>query len=104
MRSDVQSEGQSNGTTAARRAGGERMKIRVVVAEDHPLVRDGVIRALERDPAMQVIGEADHGITAMERARELKPDVMVLDLRMPGLGGAVVLERLRAELPEIRAL
>jgi DNA-binding NarL/FixJ family response regulator len=40
----------------------------------------------------------------MELARQLKPDVMVLDLRMPGLGGAVVLERLRAELPEIRAL
>src|SRR3954468_9661990 len=97
-------EADAKATTAARRAGGERMKIRVVVAEDHPLVREGVIRALERDPGMQVIGEADNGITAMELARELKPDVMVLDLRMPGLGGAVVLERLRAELPEIRAL
>ena len=53
---------------------------------------------------MAVVGEADNGITAMELARELNPDVMVLDLRMPGLGGAVVLERLRAELPEIRAL
>ena len=80
------------------------MKIRVLVAEDHPLVREGVIRALERDPGIEVIGEADNGITAMELARQLKPDVMVLDLRMPGVGGAVVLERLRAELPEIRAL
>lgn len=91
-------------TTTARRAGAERMKIRVLVAEDHPLVREGVIRALERDPGMQVIGEADNGITAIELARQLKPDVMVLDLRMPGLGGAVVLERLRTDLPEIRAL
>jgi DNA-binding NarL/FixJ family response regulator len=97
-------EADGKATTAARRAGAERMKIRVLVVEDHPLVREGVIRALGRDPAMQVIGEADNGITAMEQARELKPDVMVLDLRMPGLGGAVVLERLRAELPEIRAL
>ena len=80
------------------------MKIRVLVAEDHPLVREGVIRALERDPGIEVIGEADNGITAMELARQLKPDVLVLDLRMPGLGGAVVLERLRAELPQIRAL
>src|SRR3954466_11222870 len=104
MRSDVQSEGQSNGTTAARRAGGERMKIRVLVAEDHPLVREGVIRALEHDPGIEVVGAADNGITAVELARELKPNVMVLDLRMPGLGGAVVLERLRAELPEIRAV
>src|SRR6201990_1365306 len=84
--------------------GAGRVKIRVVVAEDHPLVREGVIRALERDPGIEVIGEADNGITARELARELKPDVMGLDLRMPGLGGAVVLERLRAELPEIPAL
>src|ERR1700754_5272888 len=90
--------------TTARRAGSTGVKIRVLVAEDHPLVREGVIRALERDPGIEVIGEADNGITAMELARQLKPDVMVLDLRMPGLGGAVVLERLRAELPEIRAL
>ena len=91
-------------SAAERRAGAERMSIRVLVAEDHPLVREGIIRALERDPGMTVVGEADNGITAMELARELKPDVMVLDLRMPGLGGAVVLERLRVELPDTRAL
>src|SRR3954452_24180024 len=90
--------------TPARRAGAARMQIRVLVADDHPLVREGVIGALEHDPGIEVIGEADNGVTAMELARQLKPDVMVLDLRMPGLGGAVVLERLRAELPEIRAL
>jgi DNA-binding NarL/FixJ family response regulator len=89
---------------SGRRERAEGMKIRVLVAEDHPLVREGVIRALERDPGMAIVGEAGNGITALELARELKPDVMVLDLRMPGLGGAVVLERLRAELPEIRAL
>src|SRR4051795_10939072 len=106
MRSHAAPEGPSTGaavTTAARRAGAERMKIRVLVAEDHPLVREGVIRALEHDPGMQVVGEADNGITAMELARTLTPDVVVLDLRMPGLGGAVVLERLRAELPGINA-
>jgi DNA-binding NarL/FixJ family response regulator len=102
--------GTSADETGAELSGGERrsrsegMKIRVLVAEDHPLVREGVIRALERDPAMAIVGDTDNGITAMELARQLKPDVIVLDLRMPGLGGAVVLERLRAELPEIRAL
>jgi DNA-binding NarL/FixJ family response regulator len=80
------------------------MKIRVLVAEDHPLVREGIIRALEHDPGLEVVGEADNGLTAMELARQLKPDVIVLDLRMPQLGGAVVLERLRTELPGIRAL
>jgi DNA-binding NarL/FixJ family response regulator len=80
------------------------MKIRVVVAEDHPLVREGVIRALERDPGIEIVGETDNGITAMEMARSLEPDVMVLDLRMPGLGGSGILERIRTELPKIRAL
>jgi DNA-binding NarL/FixJ family response regulator len=81
-----------------------RQEIRVVVAEDHPLLREGLIRALERDPGIEVIGEADNGLSAMALARELKPDVMVLDPRLPGLGGAVALERLRAELPEVKAL
>jgi two-component system NarL family response regulator len=98
------SEAGAKASATARRAGAERMMIRVLVAEDHPLVREGIIRALERDPGMAIVGEADNGITAMELARELNPDVMVLDLRMPGLGGAVVLERLRAELPQVRAL
>jgi DNA-binding NarL/FixJ family response regulator len=91
-------------TTAARRAGAAGMKIRVVVAEDHPLVREGVIRALERDPGIEVIAQADGGITAVDLARQLNPDVMFVDPRMSGLGGAGVLERLRAELPEIKAL
>jgi DNA-binding NarL/FixJ family response regulator len=91
-------------STAARRAGGDRMKIRVVVAEDHPVVREGVMRALVHDSAIEVVGAADDGVTAMELAHELEPDVMLLDLNMPGLGGAGVLERLRTELPHIRVL
>jgi DNA-binding NarL/FixJ family response regulator len=87
-----------------RRAGAERMQIRVLVAEDHPLVREGVMRALAHDSAIEVVGSADNGMTAMELALALKPDVMVLDLRMPGLGGAGVLARLRAELPDTKAL
>jgi two-component system NarL family response regulator len=89
---------------AARRAGDEQMKIRVLVAEDHPIVREGVIRALVQDAGIDVVGAADDGVMAMTLAHELSPDVMILDLGMPGLGGAGVLERLRTELPEIRAL
>src|SRR3954453_13154011 len=76
-------------TTAARRAGAARMKIRVLAAEDHPLVTEGLIPPLGRDPGMQVTGEADTGITAMKRAGELTPEVMVLALRIPGVGAAV---------------
>jgi len=88
----------------ARRAGAQRMQIRVLVAEDHPLEREGVIGALEHDPGIEVVGEADNGVTAMDLALELKPDVMVLGLRMRDLGGAGVLKRLRSELPDVRAL
>ena len=87
-----------------RRAGVTPMKIRVLVAEDHPLVREGIMRALVHDPGVDVVGAAGDGTVAMALAHELEPDVMLLDLRMPGLGGAAVLERLRTELPEIRAL
>jgi DNA-binding NarL/FixJ family response regulator len=80
------------------------MNIRVVVADDHPLARAGMVRALARDPGIEIVGEAEDGQTALEMARALEPDVLVLDLRMPGLGGTVVLERLRGELPDVRAL
>jgi two-component system NarL family response regulator len=80
------------------------MNIRVLVADDHPLARAGMVRALARDPGIEIVGEAEDGQTALEMARTLEPDVLVLDLRMPGLGGTVVLERLRGELPDVRAL
>ena len=80
------------------------MNIRVLVADDHPLARAGMVRALARDPGIEIVGEAEDGQTALDMARTLEPDVLVLDLRMPGLGGTVVLERLRGELPDVRAL
>ena len=80
------------------------MNIRVLVADDHPLARSGMVRALARDPGIEIVGEADNGQAAVDMARALEPDVLVLDLRMPGLGGTVVLERLRGELPDVRVL
>ena len=80
------------------------MKIRVVVADDFPLVREGIIRALKHDPAIDVVGEAGTGEEAIRLAKELRPDVMTCDLRMPDVGGLAVLERLRTDMPEIRVI
>ncbi len=80
------------------------MKIRVLVADDFPLVREGVARALDADPAIEVVGQAENGQEALELAERLEPDVMILDLRMPDLGGLAVLDKLRTSRPEIRII
>ncbi len=80
------------------------MKIRVVVADDFPLVREGVARALDADPAIEVIAQAENGQDALDLAEKLTPDVMILDLRMPDLGGLAVLDKLRTSRPTIRVI
>ena len=80
------------------------MKIRVVVADDFPLVREGIVRALDADPAIDVVGQAENGQAALELAEQLEPDVLILDLRMPALGGLAVLDKLRTSRPAIRII
>jgi DNA-binding NarL/FixJ family response regulator len=78
--------------------------IRVLVADDFPLVRDALATALERHERIEVVGVASDGIETLERAHELRPDVVVLDLRMPRMSGLVALTRLSSELPGTRVL
>jgi len=79
-------------------AGGE--KVRVVVGDDHPLFRDGVVRALTSSGSIDVVAEADDGLTALELIRTHSPQVALLDYRMPGLDGAQVAAAVRRdELP-----
>jgi DNA-binding NarL/FixJ family response regulator len=80
------------------------MNIRVLLVDDFPLVREGLAAALGRDPGIHVVGQAGDGKEGLELARELRPDVILLDLHMPEMGGMMVLERLRVEVPETRAL
>ena len=80
------------------------MNIRVLLVEDFPLVREGVAAALERDPAITVVGQAANGREGLALAHELRPDIVLLDLHMPELGGMMLLERLRAELPGVRTM
>jgi two-component system, NarL family, response regulator DevR len=80
------------------------VKIRVLVVDDFPLVREGLAAALAIDPGFEVLGQASDAEEGLRLARELRPDVVLLDLRMPEGGGIALLEKLREELPETRAL
>jgi DNA-binding NarL/FixJ family response regulator len=83
---------------------GKEKKIRVLLAEDHILVRQGFRRILEDDPGITVVGEARTGLEAIDQCKELKPDVVVMDLSMPELGGLeATAEILKAE-PQIKIL
>jgi two-component system nitrate/nitrite response regulator NarL len=75
-------------------------KVRVVVGDDHPLFRDGVVRALTSSGTIDVVAEADDGVSALAAIREHGPQVALLDYRMPGLDGAQVAAAVRRdELP-----
>ena len=71
------------------------MKIRVAVADDHPVVRDGLVAMLETQPDFSVVGEAATGQEALQLVATEQPDVLLLDLEMPGLDGLAVLKQLR---------
>ena len=78
--------------------------IRVLLADDHSVVREGLRHVLAGDPELAVVGEAGTGPEAMAMAAAERPDVVLLDLTMPGAGGLEVLRHVRATLPEIRVL
>jgi two-component system nitrate/nitrite response regulator NarL len=75
-------------------------KVRVVVGDDHPMFRDGVVRALQTSESIDVVAEADDGPAALAAIREHRPQVALLDYRMPGMDGAAVAAAVvRDELP-----
>lgn len=78
--------------------------VKVLLAEDHPVVRKGILAFLERDPALAIVGEAKDGKETLRKARELTPDLVLMDMDMPELNGLAVTEILRRELPQIKVL
>ncbi|MEQ1884688.1 MAG: response regulator transcription factor [Bryobacteraceae bacterium] len=85
-----------NDGAETREAGKETKKntIRLVIADDHPIVRDGLKKLLTLEDDLQVVGEASDGREVLDKVRELDPDVLLLDLRMPNLDGLAALQAL----------
>jgi DNA-binding NarL/FixJ family response regulator len=80
------------------------MPVRILLVDDHPIVRQGLKTLLEGRPGWSVIGEASDGAEALEKAKELSPDVMVLDVTMPRMNGLEACRLLRRRAPQLEIL
>ena len=80
------------------------LKTRVFLADDHTLVRKGVARLLESDPSLEVVGEAADGLDALRQVRQLLPDVVLMDIYMPGCDGITATRMITQEMPQVRVV
>jgi DNA-binding NarL/FixJ family response regulator len=78
--------------------------IRILVADDHNVVRQGLVALINTVPSMTVVGEASDGQRAIELFRQHQPDITLMDLRMPGLGGVEAITEIRREFPQARII
>lgn len=78
--------------------------IKILIVDDHPFVRHGLSSELAKASDMKIVGEAEDGFVAMSKAHSLKPDIVLLDISLPGKNGLDVLKQLQTELPHIKVL
>ena len=78
--------------------------IRILVVDDHTIVRQGLTRLLEEQAEIKVVGEATNGRKAVDLAKELKPDVVIMDIAMPRMNGIEAAKRIRKHLPKTKIL
>ncbi len=79
-------------------------KIRVLVVDDHRLVREGLTSLLRLQPGIEVCGEASDGDEALSKAKSLKPDVILMDIRMPGMSGIAAARLIKKDLPDVKII
>jgi DNA-binding NarL/FixJ family response regulator len=80
------------------------MPIQIIIADDHQIVRQGLRALLEREPDMQVVAEAEDGSRALTLAKELVPQVVVMDVKMPILDGTQATKQILSEFPDIKVI
>ncbi len=78
--------------------------IRIILADDHTIVSQGLARLLESDPDLKIVGNATNGLMAVEKALELKPDVIIIDIAMPIMNGIEAAKRIKKDLPKTKIL
>lgn len=79
-------------------------KIRLLIVDDHPLIRQGLRMVLSTEPWLEIVGEAGDGREAIEAARQVEPDVILMDLNMPRMDGIAAINKIKPELPQTQIL